>query len=114
MQATGTFTATIAFKLGSCGERRVFAARGAERRQLGMFKLQLARFLKELIVFGIGARPAAFDILDPQPVEHNGNAQLVMRREGNPLRLRAVTQRGIEQFDHFLSNPNALWSAFTA
>ena len=44
-------------------------ARGAEGRQPGVLQLQLARRARRTLVLGIGARPAAFDVVDAQLVQ---------------------------------------------
>ena len=50
----------------------------------------------------IGAGPAAFDIVDAERVERQRDRALVLDREVDALRLRAVAQRGVEQIDAFL------------
>ncbi len=50
----------------------------------------------------IGARIAAFDIVDSELVEHAGNRQLVGEREIDAIRLRAVAQRRVEEIEALL------------
>jgi hypothetical protein len=53
------------------------AAGGAEGGELGVLEFQLLRLAEKLHVFGIGARPAAFDVVDTEGIEPLGDAQLV-------------------------------------
>ena len=52
----------------------------------------------------IGARIAAFDIIDAEFVEHAGDRQLVGEREIDAIGLRAVAQRGVEQIEALLGH----------
>ena len=65
-------------------EHRVF-----ERRRRG----------EELRVGRVGARPAAFDVIDAQRVERERDLALVLDGEIHALRLRAVAQRGVEEIE---------------
>src|SRR5207249_2497153 len=47
----------------------------------------------------IGAGPPALDVVDAEVVEPLGDAQLVLEREGDVLRLRAVAQRRVVELD---------------
>ena len=68
----------------------------AERGQLGVLQRQLlAGAGEELGVLRVGARPAALDEADPEPVELPGDRQLVGDGEVEPLLLRTVAQGGV-------------------
>src|SRR5207248_6451301 len=54
---------------------------------------------EELVVLGVGARPPALDVVDAQPVELLGDAQLVVDREGDALELAPVAKGGVEHLD---------------
>ncbi len=71
--------------------------RHAEGAELGATKGLGA--LEEGIVSGIGAGPAALDIVDAQPVELTRDPQLVGDGEVDALCLGAVTQRGVVEPD---------------
>ena len=77
----------------------VLAARRAERRQSRVPERAVFRLLEELDVLGIGARPAAFDVVHAERVEALGDAQLVRDGERDALALRAVAQRRVVDFD---------------
>ena len=66
---------------------------------LACFSFSSVCALEELFVFGIGAGPAAFDVVDPQLVEFLRNQQLVIHGEGDGLALRAVPEGRIEGKD---------------
>ncbi len=54
----------------------------AERHELARLELELGRCaLEELVVLRVRARPAGFDVVDAEPVELLGDAQLVVDRE---------------------------------
>ena len=55
--------------------------RGAEGRELGVLEVQLAGAGEELLVLGIGAGPAALDVVDAQIVQLLRNGDLVLHRE---------------------------------
>ena len=72
----------------------------AERQQRRRLELQLgAGPAEELLVLRVGLRVAALDPVDAEPVELLGDAQLVLDRQRDPLELRAVTQRRVEDLD---------------
>jgi hypothetical protein len=60
---------------------------------------KLGRVGEEAVVGRVGARPAAFDIVDAELVEHQGDRHLVGRREVDALGLRAVAQGGIVEME---------------
>ena len=57
------------------------------------------RALEELDVLGVGAGPAAFDVVEADLVQARGDAQLVGQREDHALALGAVAQRGVVEED---------------
>ncbi len=71
----------------------------AKRRQPGVFQMQIARALEELLVFRVRSRPAAFDVIDAQLVQFLCDDQLVVHRKGNRFPLRPIAQRGVERKD---------------
>src|SRR5207249_6184812 len=74
-------------------------ARGAEGHELRVAQREGTRAPEELRVLGIGARPAALDVVHAEAVEQPRDLQLVVDREAEPLALRAVAQRRIEEVD---------------
>ena len=66
---------------------------------LACLQLQLPGALEKLLVLGIRARPAAFDVVDAQLVQLLGNEQLVVHGERDGLALRAVPERGVERLN---------------
>ena len=56
---------------------------------------------EEFRVGRIGARIAAFDIIDAEVVKHAGDCQLVGQREIDAIGLRTVAQRGVKQIQAF-------------
>ena len=60
--------------------------------------------LEEFGVERIGARIAALDIVDAEPVEHGGDVALVVEREVDAGGQRAVAHRGVEQIEAFLGH----------
>ena len=60
---------------------------------------------EQLGIERIGARIAAFDIVDAEVVEHPRQRQLVVQREVDAVRLRAVAQRGVEEIQAFAGHP---------
>ena len=56
-------------------------------------------FGEEGRVGGIGAGPAAFDVIDAQAVERQRDLALVLDREIHALGLRAVAQSGVENIE---------------
>ena len=55
------------------------------------------RFGEKLAVGRIGAGPAAFDIVDTQGIQRQGDLALFRGRELHALRLLPVAQRGVEK-----------------
>ena len=74
-------------------------AGGAERGQLGVLQLQLAGAREELLVLGIGAGPAAFDVVNTELIQLLGDDQFVVHGERDGFALRAVPERGVEGKD---------------
>ena len=64
-------------------------------------RLQVLILRKKFRIGRIGARIAAFDIVDADAVEHLRDRQLVGEREVDAIGLRAVAQRRIEQVEAF-------------
>jgi hypothetical protein len=64
---------------------------GAESGQPGMLELEVPRTGEEFFVPGIGARPAAFDVVYAQLVQLLRDDQLIVHRERDGLALRAVS-----------------------
>ena len=56
---------------------------------------------EEFGVGRIGARIAAFDVVDAQVVQHRSDRKLVGEREVDTIGLRAVAQRGVEEIKAF-------------
>ena len=54
---------------------------------------------EELDVFGVGAWPAALDVVHAQEVELFGDAQLVFHRGRHTLYLQAIAQGGVEHLN---------------
>ena len=71
-------------------------ARGPEGGQLCVLQFQTARLFEELFVFGIGAGPSAFNVIDTELIEFPGNEHFVIDGEGDGFALRAVPKSGIE------------------
>ena len=69
---------------------------------LAFWKSQRASGGEELGVLGIGAGPAAFDVVDAQLVELLRDLQLVLDGEGDALHLGAVAERRVVKFDFHL------------
>src|SRR6266700_2107506 len=64
-----------------------------------MFQAEIFGFLKKCDVPRIRAWKSALDVVDAKLVESFGDEQLVGDRAANALALRAVTQRGVVDFD---------------
>ena len=75
------------------------AAGAAERRDLRLGRRGRLHPAEELGVLGIGAGPAALDVVHAEPVERQGDLHLVVHREGESLALGAVPQCGIVEPD---------------
>ena len=69
------------------GSRHAGAPRGAEGGDAGVPETESAHRAEELLVARIRARPAALDVVDAEGVETLGDAQLVVEREADVLRL---------------------------
>ena len=54
---------------------------------------------EELGVLGVGAGPAALDVVHAEPVEGAGDLHLVLHREREPLALGAVAEGGVVEPD---------------
>jgi hypothetical protein len=61
-----------------------------------VFELQIARAGEEFLVFGIGAGPSAFNVVDTELVQFLGDEDFVIDRERDGFALRAVPESGIE------------------
>ena len=77
------------------------AARPPRHAEGGEGGVELAVLGEQLGVGRIGAGIAALDIVDAKIVEHLGDRQLVVEREIDAVRLRAVAQRGVEEIEAF-------------
>ena len=77
------------------------AARPPRHAEGGEGRVDLAVLAEELGVGRIGAGIAALDIVDAELVEHAGDRELVVEREIDAVRLRAVAQRGVEEIESF-------------
>src|SRR5579864_4916637 len=71
--------------------------RHAEGDELGVLKHRWRG--EEAGIGRVGARPAAFDIIDAGAVERLGDGVLVLYAEIDTLRLRAVTQRRVKEIE---------------
>ena len=86
--------------VGILVDRVLGEAGGAEGGELGVVELASPRArVEELLVLGVGAGPAALDVVDAQLVQLLGDDQLVLDGEGDGLALGAVAQSGIEGED---------------
>jgi hypothetical protein len=72
------------------------ALRHAEGGQRGA---GLRRVGEEFGIGGICARPAALDVVDPERVEGERDAALLLGRELHPLRLLPVAERGVKEVE---------------
>ena len=75
-----------------------FAARHAERGDLRILPFAPRGLLEELHVLRIAARPAAFNVMNPERIELLRNAELVHGREIDAFALRSVAQRRVVDF----------------
>ncbi len=95
--------------LGGGGEQRlesrivVGAAAGAPRHAEGgeARMAQFGRVREELVVGGVGAGPAALDVVDAEAVEFGGDCHLVGGGEVHALGLCAVAQGAVVQINPF-------------
>ena len=69
MVTTGVLASISAFRLGSVSALAAGAAGGAEGDELGVLEVQLGGAGEELDVLGVGAGPAAFDVVDAELVQ---------------------------------------------
>src|SRR5204863_5677597 len=77
-----------------------FASSSAKCSQAGVLELFAFRLGKKLDVLGVGAGPAAFNVMNPESVEFFGNAEFVHDRKVDAFTLAAIAQGRIIQF-HF-------------
>jgi hypothetical protein len=68
---------------------------GAERGQSGIFKLHRFGHFKKAHVLGVGAGPAAFNVVKMDVIQPARNPQLFFGGKGDLLSLRAVAERRI-------------------
>src|SRR6266403_2048589 len=71
----------------------------AEGGHLRVLQTEALDGAEELLVARVRARPAALDVMDAEVFEPLGDAQLVLKREGDVLGLRPVAQRRIVNLD---------------
>src|SRR5581483_7262396 len=87
-------------------------ARGTEGGEARVRELQFLRGAREeFLVFRIGTRPAAFNIIDSQLIQFLRNDELVIHGERDGLALRAVPESGIEREDFHI---NYAWAGLEA
>src|SRR5262249_49905959 len=72
---------------------------GAEGTDAGLFQVQAFHRLEEGFIARIRSRPAALDVTDAEVIQTLRDAYLVLYREGDILRLRPITQRGVIDLD---------------
>src|SRR5579862_4111413 len=80
-------------------DRVLCEASGSERGELGVFEFEITSSGEEVPVFGIGAGPSAFNVVDTKLVEFVGNEDFVLDRERDGFALRAVPERGVESLN---------------
>ena len=73
-------------------------------KAVSVARLELRGVGEELGVGRVGAGIAALDVVDAEIVEHGGDAPLVLDREVDARRLRAVAQRRVEQIESFFTH----------
>ena len=83
----------------SCSTATPFLPRGTECREPRIFEFFPFGLGEELDVLGIAARPAAFNVMDPERIELLGDAEFVRNREIDAFALRAVAQGRVIDFD---------------
>ena len=66
--------------------------------------------LKNSVSSGFAPGIAALDIVDAEPIEHRGDVALVVEREIDARRQRAVAQRGVEKIEAFAGHRLGSWS----
>src|SRR5262249_13710430 len=74
-------------------------ARRAEGSELRVAELQAARGAEKFLVARVRSGPPTLDVVDAEVVEALDHAHLVVEREGDVLRLRAVAQGGVVGLD---------------
>ncbi len=74
-------------------------ARGTEGGEAGVLEAEVSRAGEELLVLGVGAGPAALNVIDTEFVELLGDDEFVGDGEGDGFTLRAVPERGVEYGD---------------
>ena len=57
--------------------------------------------VEEGVVGRVGAGIAALDVIEPEPVEHRRDRDLVVERKIDARGLRPVAQRGVEEIEAF-------------
>src|SRR4030095_3049228 len=77
------------------------AAGSARHAEGGEGGVELALLAEQLGVGRIGARIAAFHVIDAEIVKQAGDRELVVEGEVDAVRLRAVAQRGVEEIEAF-------------
>src|SRR5260221_11758263 len=75
------------------------AARTAEGRQFRVVQRHGLHTLEESSILGIGARPAAFDIVHAELIESPRNTNLILHAVGDALALRTVAEGRVIDFD---------------
>src|SRR6185369_6647366 len=88
-------------------------ARGTEGRQLGMLQAQFRGAREELLVFGVGSGPPAFNVVDAKLIQLLRNDELVIHGERDGLALRSIPESGIEREDLHIT-PDVYFLAATA
>ncbi len=76
-----------------------FSASGAESDQARVSKLFASRFGEKFDVLGIGPRPAALDVMNPEGIEFLGDPELINYRKIDACALAAIAQGRIVYFD---------------
>ena len=74
-------------------------AGAAECGEFGVAQREFAGAREELLVFGVAAGPAAFNVINSEVVEFLGNEEFVLHGERDGLALRAVPESCIEGLD---------------
>jgi hypothetical protein len=60
-----------------------------------MVKLDGVNLPEKLKIFGVRARPAAFDVINPQQVQFFSNSYFIFYRKNNPLSLRPIAESSV-------------------
>ena len=76
-------------------------AGAAERRQPGVFESRRFRQLEETQVLGVRAGPSAFNVVDADVVQAQGDLELFLGAEGDVLALGAVPECRVVNEDRF-------------